>query len=459
MPGFYNKLVKPIHFLGDIFIINAAFVACCYYFIKQYEVYQASQFARLQIVVNLAWVVSILILQTYKLYRVQTIVSIVNNTLRVLVLYYIIIEASDGLLTTVHHSGVFVYVFYASTGLVIIVWRLIATIILRRYRAKGYNYRRIVVIGMNKATTDMIEFFSTQSYLGYKLCRVFDMEKYNYHFEGLLGELKTYCTEQQIDEIYYSFSEFNFKQLEPLIAFAEQQVMRLKFIPHASGIHITNFKIDFYGFLPVYILREIPLDEFLNKRVKRIFDILFSILLIVFIFSWLFPIIAIAIKLNSKGSVFFKQKRSGLNNDDFDCYKFRSMQVNNEQDALQAMKGDSRITAVGSFLRKTSLDELPQFLNVLIGNMSVVGPRPHMLKHTEEYSKMIDKYMVRHFIKPGITGLAQIKGFRGETSDPAMMERRIKMDIFYLENWSFLLDMRIIFSTVWNVFKGDKNAY
>lgn len=135
------------------------------------------------------------------------------------------------------------------------------------------------------------------------------------------------------------------------------------------------------------------------------------------------------------------------------------MHVNNTANSVQAIKGDSRITEVGAFLRRTSLDELPQFINVILGDMSIVGPRPHMLKHTEEYSKSIRKYMLRHFIKPGITGLAQVKGFRGETSDPAAMERRIKMDIFYLENWSFLLDIKIIFMTVFSVIKGDKNAF
>jgi lipopolysaccharide/colanic/teichoic acid biosynthesis glycosyltransferase len=179
----------------------------------------------------------------------------------------------------------------------------------------------------------------------------------------------------------------------------------------------------------------------------------------VFVFSWLFPIIAIIIKLNSKGPVFFKQKRSGLDNDNFGCYKFRSMYFDEKRDGVQATKGDSRITTVGAFLRKTSLDELPQFLNVLLGQMSVVGPRPHPLWLNDKYRDNIEKYMLRHFIKPGITGLAQVKGFRGETTDPVMMERRIKMDVFYLENWSFLLDIKIIFMTVFGFLKGDENAF
>ena len=459
MAGFYNKMVRPIHFIGDILIINAAYLFSCYFFLNDYHLYFSSQYSKLQLVVNLSWIASILILKTYKLYRVQTLISIINNTLRVLILYYIIIEACDGILTTVHHSGIFVYGFYAITGFFILLWRVAATITLRFLRIKGYNFRRIIVVGVNEATKDMIDFFQSHPHFGYKLYKTFDLGLYNNDFGKLLEDVKIYCLENSIDEIYCSLPEFNFEQISHLIDFTDKEVLRLKFVPHSVGLSLKNFKIDFYGFLPVYLFRTIPLDNTLNKILKRSFDIVFSLLLFVLVFSWLFPLIAIIIKLDSKGPAFFKQRRSGLNNDHFSCYKFRSMYVSDKADGTQATKGDARITKVGAFLRKTSLDELPQFLNVLLGNMSVVGPRPHPLWLNDKYRDNIEKYMVRHFIKPGITGLAQVKGFRGETTDPAMMESRIKMDDFYLENWSFLLDIKIIFSTVFNVLKGDKNAF
>jgi len=190
-----------------------------------------------------------------------------------------------------------------------------------------------------------------------------------------------------------------------------------------------------------------------------LFDIIFSILVLVCICSWLFPLLAIAIKLSSAGPVFFIQKRSGRNNEEFDCYKFRSMSVNKDSDNVQAVKNDSRITLIGKFLRKSNLDELPQFINVLIGNMSVVGPRPHMLKHTKDYSAIIDKFMVRHLIKPGITGWAQVNGFRGTTIQPRYMMKRVRYDLWYIENWTFLLDIQIIFMTVYTMIRGDKNAF
>lgn len=192
---------------------------------------------------------------------------------------------------------------------------------------------------------------------------------------------------------------------------------------------------------------------------KRLFDIVFSTLVIVFILSWLTPLMILLIKLESKGPAFFKQERSGKNNRTFRCYKFRSMKPNNYADQIQTSKKDARITKIGAFMRKTSIDELPQFFNVLFGNMSIVGPRPHMLLHTKEYGVSVDSYMVRHFAKPGITGWAQVTGFRGETKTLEAMEKRVECDVWYLENWTFLLDIKIIFLTVWNIFKGEENAF
>jgi len=201
------------------------------------------------------------------------------------------------------------------------------------------------------------------------------------------------------------------------------------------------------------------LENLLNRSKKRAFDIVFSIFVIVFVLSWLLPILAILIKLGSSGPVFFVQIRSGRNNRPFRCYKFRSMRVNKNADKKQATRDDERITKIGAFMRRTSLDELPQFFNVFRGNMSVVGPRPHMIKHTKQYSQLIDRFMVRHFLKPGITGWAQIKGLRGEIKTVDDMLKRVEADVWYLENWSFLLDLKIIFLTLKNSILGDKNAF
>ena len=206
-------------------------------------------------------------------------------------------------------------------------------------------------------------------------------------------------------------------------------------------------------------LRSEPLENIVNRFIKRIFDIGFSILIFIFVLWWFIPLIALIIKLTSKGSVFFIQERSGIKNKSFAVIKFRTMYINNNAHDQQATRNDERITPIGKILRRTNLDEMPQFINVLLGQMSVIGPRPHMLKHTEEYSKIIDKFMVRHLVKPGITGWAQVNGYRGETKDVTDMEGRVRADVWYIENWSFGLDVKIIIMTIINMIRGEENAF
>ena len=262
-----------------------------------------------------------------------------------------------------------------------------------------------------------------------------------------------------MDEIFYTLPLANTEHIRELIEFTDNNLARLRIIPDFRSFQFKRVDMEFYGSVPVITIRTEPLENLLNRFIKRTFDIAFSLAVILFIYWWLYIVIALAIKLTSKGPVLFKQERSGRANETFMCYKFRTMKVNNESNSKQATKGDSRITPIGRFLRKTSLDEMPQFVNVLLGDMSVVGPRPHMLKHTEDYRKIIDKFMVRHLIKPGITGLAQVRGFRGETKDVSEMEMRVKSDVWYIENWSFLLDLKLILLTVVNAIKGEENAF
>jgi putative colanic acid biosynthesis UDP-glucose lipid carrier transferase len=206
-------------------------------------------------------------------------------------------------------------------------------------------------------------------------------------------------------------------------------------------------------------LQNTPLQHPFNRLIKRSFDILFSFVVLLFLFSWIALLIGCIIKLTSPGPVFFSQKRTGKDGKEFWCLKFRSMKPNGEADTKQAVKDDPRITPIGSFLRKTNLDELPQFINVLKGDMSVVGPRPHMLKHTEYYSQRIEGYMLRHSVKPGITGFAQVAGYRGETKEMKEMEGRVRRDVLYIQHWSFLLDLKIIYRTMLQWVKKDGETY
>ena len=236
-------------------------------------------------------------------------------------------------------------------------------------------------------------------------------------------------------------------------------MIRFHLVPEFHKYIKRRFALTFLESTPILSLRNEPLQHFSNRLVKRSFDLILSLFVLLTIFPIVYVIFGTIIKATSKGPVFFKQKRTGKGGRVFNCYKFRSMRPNKEADKLQATSGDPRVTKIGAFMRKTSIDEFPQFINVLRNDMSVVGPRPHMLKHTELYSSIIDKFMVRHLVKPGITGWAQVTGYRGETKTVEEMEGRVVRDVWYLENWTFFLDLKIIYLTIANVFKGDQNAF
>lgn len=460
MPGLYSKLIRPIHFAGDVVLTNVAFLVAYYYAFGSFHEFYTENYHFLLLASNVSWLISAYVLGVYQLYRVTGFVGIFLQSIRTLLFYFLLMVAFNGLATVFSFSRMVILLSTGASTAMILSWRLFLYFALRFYRRSGYNYRRVVIAGFNDASVDLQNFFIKHPEHGYRFMGFFD-EKSSDHpgFRGKLHELEKYCIDEEVDEIYCLSSELNNSQLDSLIDFADKHFLRIKLVPDMLGLKYKNFKMDLYGYLPVVSVRNIPLDSLTNKILKRGFDIVFSFLVCTLLLSWLIPLIALIIKIDSRGPVFFKQKRSGLNNKEFWCYKFRSMRVNHDAHSKQATKGDARITAVGEFLRKSSLDELPQFFNVLIGNMSVVGPRPHMLKHTEEYSELIDKYMLRHLIKPGITGLSQVMGFRGATEDPHLMRKRVKMDIYYIENWNFWLDLRIVIQTVWGVFKGDDKAF
>ena len=328
--------------------------------------------------------------------------------------------------------------------------------LLQKYRMSfGGNFRSTVIFGTNKKTLALESFFNKNPEYGSVHQKTFNFKKN----EVTLKECFEYVLEEGVDEIYCSISELTNAQIADIVDFADNNLKILKFIPDSKEIYSKRLRYEYYDYIPILTLRTIPLEDSANTIIKRAFDILFSSIVIVFVLSWLTPLIAILIKLESKGPVFFKQSRNGFNYQEFDCYKFRSMTPNKNANLYQATRGDQRVTKVGKFIRKTSIDELPQFFNVLFGDMSVVGPRPHMVSHTNMYAKKIDKFMVRHFVKPGITGLAQVSGFRGEVETDKDIIGRVKYDIFYIENWSILLDIKIIAQTFINAVRGEEKAY
>lgn len=469
MHGLYSKIIKPIHFVGDIAVINASFFLSYSLIYGELDGFVGDRYFSLLIFYNASWFVITSLLKSYGFYRTQSYTALLNDLLKLLFFYILAQEIFSRWITVYEYPHKFFIITYLLIGIFVPLWRVATVFSLRIYRRHGYNYRRVVMVCSDSdSCKDMKEFFDIHPEHGYRLYRIFNIKEIrwgvgNQNVESLpppqfIDNLKRFCIEKEIDEIYCSYTALDIKHINNIIDFANQNLIRVKFILDGMSFSLKQFKVDFYDYIPVFAIKPTPLDNSLNKIFKRFFDILFSLLTLALFFSWLIPLLAIIIRLDSKGPVFFRQKRSGLNNREFWCLKLRSMQLNEDAHTKQASANDPRITRVGKFLRKHNLDELPQFFNVLIGDMSVVGPRPHMLKHTEEYSQIIEKFMLRHFIKPGITGLSQTAGLRGETQDPAQMRRRVKMDLFYIENWSFLLDIKIIFLTIVNMFRGDKNA-
>ena len=260
------------------------------------------------------------------------------------------------------------------------------------------------------------------------------------------------------DEVYVCLSRRERQTIKKISDYCDAHVKRFFYVPVSVETLGINLKSELMNDMEVYTTYENPLQNPVNKAVKRLFDIVLSGLFLICALPF-FPIIALIIKIQSPGPVLFKQLRTGIDGKDFKCYKFRSMHVNKDADKLQATKDDPRKFPFGNFMRKANIDELPQFINVLQGRMSIVGPRPHMLAHTEEYSAQIGKYMVRHFVKPGITGWAQVTGFRGETKELWQMEERVRRDIWYIDHWTLWLDIRIIWMTAKSMVIHDKNAY
>jgi len=268
-----------------------------------------------------------------------------------------------------------------------------------------------------------------------------------------------FVVENKIEEIYCDPAHFSDRYLIKVRQFSEKFDIELKFLPESKAIYSKDFTLEYLGTVPVLKPKPLPFEKIETHFIKRVFDLIFSLSVCILVLSWLIPILWIIVKSESKGPLFFKQKRDGLDGKQFYCYKIRSMVVNDEADKISATKNDPRITKIGAFLRKSSIDELPQFFNVLFGNMSVVGPRPHINVQNEKYANEIDNYLLRNSVKPGITGLAQISGFRGEVTKKSDIKNRVRLDVFYIENWSFFLDVKIVVKTFLNFFNREEKAY
>lgn len=464
----HASAIRILVAIGDFFLLNLAFFAVIYIFRTHY--FGLLNYAELKyriVLVNMSYAISLFstgIILDRRIVFSENIVALVFRT--TIIFAGILFAASSILSSTFIFTNWYWILYVVAVFICVSCWRILSRSMLKSYRIHGGNHRQLIILGAGSVAQKVYNATVKNLEYGYRFIGFFDdRAKEDYKVDpslvkGSLADVEKFAEEFGADEIICALPAGDDRKALPILRFAENNLIRFYIVPDfmrfiRKSVSLTTLADS----IPIISLREEPLKAGMNRFLKRSFDIVFSLAFTVFVFPILFIVLGTIIKATSKGPIFFLQKRTGKEGKEFTCIKFRTMTVNKDADEKQATKGDARVTKIGAFMRKTNLDEMPQFLNVLVGDMSIVGPRPHMLKHTEIYSHLIDKYMVRHFAKPGITGWAQVTGFRGETKDLSEMEGRIKQDVWYIENWTFWLDLKIIFKTVANMIKGEEKAY
>jgi len=457
----YSRYISVISAIGDFILLNLLFnVAFCYFKHFDHGCLQKNV-VLFSLYINLAWIITAGIFKPYSTGREtnkkQLFFIYLKSVIFMLPLFLLFFQAFPFNYFPRYQIKYLFPIFF----LVVLLWRFGLYYLFLLYRKAGYNYRNVVIVGNNETGNELRDYFENNLWTGYHFKGFFTHQPSNKKdVVGSYTNLEKYVKDFDINEIYLVSSDVHpdiYKVINQIIG---KYSVKIRIIPALDYFSFMSVNLTNFDTLPVIKIQEGPLMFWYNRLLKRWFDILFSMLVILLVLTWLVPVVWLTNLLTGDtGSLFFIQLRTGLDNKPFKMIKFRTMKKNREADLIQATKGDERITKIGRLLRKTSIDELPQFFNVLAGNMSVVGPRPHMLNHTAEYKEMVKKFMVRHAVKPGITGYSQVRGHRGEIKKIRDLKDRIKFDLFYIENWSFSLDMKIIYLTIINLFKGEEKAY
>ena len=480
-----NRLIKWIVMFGDFILLNAVLLA-----FKQWHwlmnTWPEGRVEMFILISNMALILSEMRFSTIIHLRLvgagDVLQRIVGLTALQAVLAYLLLKVFDYDLPV----GWLIWEIGTVYLLLLLVKRLAERWMVKLYREAGRNTRAVTLVGSDPELIGVYHKLVNDPTLGYNILGYYGEEDLkgvlddvreatdsrNHGFRdarryGLerLGSLEEFVSKLKTpeelvlgDELYLCVSRRERDMVRRVSRMCDHQVIRFFYVPLSVESLGLNLKREYLDDMEIFTTYENPLQNSVNRAIKRTFDIMASLFFLIPT-AIIFPIVWVIIKIQSPGPLFFKQKRTGLDGKEFEMLKFRSMHVNKDADKVQATKNDPRKFPFGNFMRKSNIDELPQFLNILKGDMSFVGPRPHMLLHTEMYSELIDKYMVRHFVKPGLTGWAQVTGFRGETKELWQMEGRVKRDIWYMEHWSIWLDIRIIWLTAKTIFIHDKNAY
>lgn len=454
--------MPKIFMVVDYFTINLVFFIGRLYFFEFNENDFLQNFKAQFFLLNLSWFIVTVITKPYVNLKVKESTLHFNALLKSYLLLFVFTAIYLSLIFSVKINYQNIIKYFLIVGFLMTITRLILFLYRKKNRVKLgrslYVYNT-VLIGENKLSNNLLSDKNLRRLLGIRGTYGCGPEKTVHKYLGDINQLFNDLDHLKISSIIFCDDNINAELYKKIVEVAEHKMIRIYMVPDFKYANLGPNYFEVVHEIPFLKLIKEPLSNPKKQLLKRVFDIAFSSLVIIFLLSWLIPLVALIIWMESNESVFFIQKRSGYKNQPFNCIKFRSMTSNKQADVQIAKKNDSRVTKFGLLMRKTSIDELPQFINVFLGDMSIVGPRPHMISQTDMYSKITKKYMTRHIVKPGITGWAQVMGSRGEIFTHKDMEKRIEKDIWYIQNWSFFLDMKIIFLTLYNIFKGDEQAY
>lgn len=460
-----QKSIYYQRLFSDLIILNLSFI-CAAIFAQSFEILlQRNYMFILQLVLNIVWVYNTGISGFYnQLYTRTTAEQLINITKSTIIqigtsVLFIFLVKED--LFTRNFIVFFSVLLFIGVSFRTVIFKNI----LKSLRGKGKGVRNLLIIGSGDIGKNFRDTIVVNPEYGFKFIGFIDNDAEEKDVIGDIKDLEKILSTQKVEEIVIALQNESTQQLDEIIRLCNIHAVKVHIIPDYFRFLSTRFQVSSIGNFPIITARDEPLDEVNRRFLKRTFDIFFSLIIIILILSWLYPIIALLSKLTSRGPVLFIQDRIGVKNETFKCYKFRTMSV--ESDAAKeifkpAVPGDKRITSLGKFLRRSNLDELPQFVNVLKGEMSVVGPRPHAIPYQDMYGKVFEEIKLRHNVRPGITGWAQVNGLRGDVEDEEENKKRtiqrMKYDLWYIENWSMKLDFQIILMTIWQMIKGDTKA-
>ena len=401
------------------------------------------------------WIITVIYTKSYNIGRGVSYLNTIRTALKSIFILFSVISIGNLFVDYYTFSIKSIFFSLLIFSSLVLIFRILTHFILDRYRSYGGNITNVAIFGYDKMGKNFYKTIIQNPHLGYRSNGIytFNHEKHKIDDIPNLGNLNTfYKNFGQFQEVFIS-TKIPFKIQKELIDFCDKQLISVKLLPELVNYEFKNFFIKKFINIPVIDVNQLPLDIWYNQLFKRIFDIVFSLFVLTFFVSWMFLLFGFIIKIQSKGPILFIQKRHGIGGNIFSCYKFRTMIMNNEEDTKFADNNDKRLTKFGKFLRVSALDEMPQFINVLIGDMSVVGPRPHPIKLNDQFSNKVDKFSKRHQFRPGITGLAQTRGYRGKIYGFYDMSSRVKLDMYYFKNWSIFFDLKICFKTVMGILK------